>query len=195
MRCRSVLALLCGMSVLAIAGCTENPAASHPSQTTTPTTATPTPSGTPRPQPPVMPAQAKAKTKAGVEAFVRHWMATSDYLAKTGDSHSFAALNTTSCEWCAELVKGDEQLYAAGGYRSGDLDAEVTTFHLTKVTNNGRASVQYRADLPAYLEAPRSGMSPTPNKSAVIDYTLNLVQVDGQWKVDTAVWRTVREGE
>jgi len=195
-RYRSILAATCGLAVLAVAGCTENPPASTlPPPATTPTT-TPraTPSQTPKPQPPVMPAAAREQTTAGVEAFVRHWMATSDYMAKTGDTRPFVDLNTAACEWCADLVTIDRDLYEVGGYRLGDLDAHISAFHLTKLLSGSKASVQYRAQLPEHSEVPKPGASPTVNAAAVMDYTLNLAYSSGQWKVATASWQEVSGG-
>lgn len=195
-RYRSILAATCGLLVLSTAACTENPPATTlPSQSTTPTsTPSATPSQTPKPQPPVLSAAARAKSAAGVEAFVRHWMAASDYMGRTGNTAPFVVLNTAECEWCDDLVKVDRDLYKAGGYRFGDVDAHITTFHLTKLVPPSKASVQYRAQLPEHSEVPKPGASPTVNDAAVLDYTLNLTYLSGQWKVSTASWQEVSGG-
>jgi hypothetical protein len=195
MRCRSVLALLCGMSVLAIAGCTENPAASHPSQTSVSTATSPTPSQSPRPKLPVMPDAARVRTKSGLEAFAKYWMATADYLSQTGDSGPLMAASLPGCEWCSRLAKLYVDMYEAGGRLTGDLNSPISGFHLVGLSGATRGYVEFRARTPAHVETPSSGASPRQNRAAVLDYTLNAVYSAGSWKVDKAVWNSVEQGE
>jgi hypothetical protein len=194
MRCRSVLALLCGMSVLAIAGCTENPAASHPSQTPPSSTSSPTQAQTPEPQPPEMPAAAKAKTEAGLEAFARHWMGVKNYMSQTGQTEGFLALNQPSCEWCRKLAASYQEVYAAGGYYSGQLASAIRQFQLTRFVGAADADIQFRADVPASVRVSAKGAAHESLRSAVRDYTLNVTFVSGEWKIQSATWKTVGAG-
>jgi hypothetical protein len=195
MRCRSVLALLCGMSVLTISSCTENPAASHPSHTAVSTaTVTATPTSSPEPTSPIMETAAKAKTKAGLEAFARHWLDARSYMVATGNTGVFLSLSTSACEWCRDLAKIYDGVYRAGGSYSGDLDAQVTQILLTGLSGGHAGYVEFRAEIPAHIKIPAKGASPESKQPAVLDYTLNLDYLNGQWKVRRASWNTVREG-
>jgi len=191
---RPTLIALCGLAVLAATGCTENPPASTlPPPSTTPTS-TLNATQTQKPDVPVMPVAAKAKTKAGVEAFARYWIATLDFLVKTGDARPLQAASSTNCDWCNQLIKAYGDIYRAGGHLSGELDSRITIVHLVRLTDTNRGYVEFRVVAPAHTEVPSKGATPEQNKEAVLDFTLKETFSDRQWKISDAVWTTVESG-
>jgi hypothetical protein len=136
----------------------------------------------------------KGKDKAGVEAFARYWIATLDFLVKTGDARPLQAASSTNCDWCNQLIKAYGDIYRAGGHLSGELDSRITIVHLVRLTDTNRGYVEFRVVAPAHTEVPSKGATPEQNKEAVLDFTLKETFSDRQWKISDAVWTTVESG-
>jgi hypothetical protein len=196
-RYRSILAATCGLAVLAVAGCTENPPASTlpPPSTTPPTTPGATPSQTPKPQPPVMPVAAKVKSKAGLEAFARYWIALESYVHATGDPAPYLALSLPGCEWCTGIAEIYRSVYAAGGRYEGDLAVEVREFHLFSLPAGDEVGITaFRGYFPRTTKIAKAGAQPIGQKSALVDYSINAIYRQGGWKVESATMTVIREG-
>jgi len=190
----STLTALCGLVLLAATGCTENPPASTlPPPSTTPTSTPSTTPSTPKPQPPIMPAAAKMKSRVGLQAFARHWLASIDYLKRTGDSKPFLALSRPSCEWCTGIAKPYVDVYKAGGHLQGDLESRLERFYLTGLSGANVGYVEFAVETSTHQEIPSPSSSPNPQRGASRDFTLNLVYAGGSWHVTTAKWTTVKE--
>jgi hypothetical protein len=140
-----------------------------------------------------MPSVAKAKSKAGLEAFARHWLAARSYLVKTGDPSALLGLSTSACDCCTGIAKVFADTYRAGGHYSGGLDAAVMAVMLSGLSGASSGYIQFRAEIPAYTKIARAGASPEYKRSAVLDYTLNADYRSGRWVVRKASWHTVQE--
>src|SRR5436190_10373811 len=105
----AVMALLC----LLLAGCGGNPEP-KPAPKAEPSSS-PSASATP----PVLPAAAKPKTKAGADAFVRHYVSVLNYAGASGDTGPLRDLSLDTCVKCAALTNGIDRVYGAGGELNG----------------------------------------------------------------------------
>ncbi|MCW2836497.1 MAG: hypothetical protein JWQ15_611, partial [Marmoricola sp.] len=73
----------------------------------------PSASASATPGAPVMPAAARAKTKAGAEAFVRHYVDVLNYAGLSGDTQPLRRLHISICTRCEAIADGIAQTYAA----------------------------------------------------------------------------------
>lgn len=87
-----------------------------PSSSTSPS---PSASASAEPTPPVMPEAAGAKTKAGAEAFVRHYVDVLNYATFTGDTETAQALDGGKCTSCDRMLKSIKHVYDSGGRVEG----------------------------------------------------------------------------
>src|SRR5688572_7410815 len=109
----SVRRLLAALLLLpALASCSDDPDSSDTGDPTTPVTS-PTATETP---PPTEPPEAGDRTEAGAEAFVKHWVATLNYAAATGETAEFSLLATAACNSCKEIAGLIDSTYERGGY-------------------------------------------------------------------------------
>ncbi|WP_328995668.1 DUF6318 family protein [Kribbella sp. NBC_01245] len=184
----------CALLLLAATtACTENPPGS--TITPPPTTPTATPTSSPTPQPPAMPPAAKAKSKAGLQAFARHWLELESYAHATGNSSPYLALSRPTCEWCLGIAGVYRNVYAAGGRYEGDLSLELRDFGLLHVNAaEGTGAAGFRVYLPRALKIAKAGAQPQGQKSALVDYSINVTYVQGAWRVDTASTTVLKEG-
>jgi hypothetical protein len=74
-----------------------------------------TPSASATPAPPVMPKAAKAKTRAGAEAFVRHYVQLVNYAGANGDTGPLRDASLDTCVKCMALADGIDKVYSSGG--------------------------------------------------------------------------------
>jgi hypothetical protein len=159
-----------------------------PNSETPSTTATVAPSSTPKRQPPTLTAAAKQRSRAGMQALARHWVATSNYMVRTGDSRPFLALSTSACDWCTGIAKVYADVYKAGGSYSGDVDAIITKFTLTDFSGAASGYVEFYTSTPSYFKTPKAGAQEQQVAPATLAYTLNMDYVGGRWVIRHASW-------
>jgi hypothetical protein len=84
-------------------------------------TKSPSPSASPSAAPtaPVLPEAAKAKTKAGAEAFVRHYVQVLNYATFTGKTDAARALDDGKCSSCQRMLASIDAIYTKGGNVKG----------------------------------------------------------------------------
>lgn len=93
----------------------------------------PEPSPTPEPTPPQAPAIVSENSEEGAEAFVRHYIAVSNYATVTGDTTELQQLTHSQCEGCSIIIEYIDEIYDAGGFVTdnswviGDIETEMTT--------------------------------------------------------------------
>lgn len=102
---RLLVAVACGLLLLSGCGTTDDP---KPSPTSSPTPTRTTPPV------PVLPEAAKANTKAGAEAFVRHYVDLLNLAQATGNTAPVAASSLTTCETCQAVIDKLRQLRQEG---------------------------------------------------------------------------------
>jgi hypothetical protein len=131
--------------VLVLSGCSDE--AARPS----PFTPSPSVSVTPTVDPPAKSAWEK-HTRAGAEAFARHWIDVFNDATTTGAVGEFEGLSRSSCETCRRYVNYLESVYGPGGYITTDgwkvLQAVTTEF----AANKRRASLSLRVDQSAEVD-------------------------------------------
>src|SRR5438128_15619 len=113
MRGRITLAVVLGVLCLLLVGCGGS---AEPQPLPRPTAST-SPSASP--SPPVMPAVAKEKSRAGAQAFVRHYIDVLNYATFTGDTKAAHSLDGGQCQSCRRMLHSIENIYAAGGHVEG----------------------------------------------------------------------------
>src|SRR3954454_20320241 len=100
MRGRHTLAAVIGALCLLLPGCGGS---AKPQPLPRPTASlSPSPSATP----PVMPSAAKEESKAGVDAFLRYYVATLNYAGATGETQPLNKLALQTCVKCRALTDG-----------------------------------------------------------------------------------------
>lgn len=106
--------------VAACGGAPEPQPLPKPASSTSPTpSASASAAPTPPVMPPVMPEAAGAKTKAGAEAFVRHYVDVLNYATFTGETATAHALDGGKCTSCDRMLKSIENIYASDGHVEG----------------------------------------------------------------------------
>lgn len=129
---RSALPVLAFVSALALSGCSggadaesQGPPTASPTQT--PYTSEPTPATSNAParniKAPEMPNAAKQNTKAGLEAFARHFVTLVDYGYKTGDTAPIEQVSKADCSTCRTWSSSIRSIYEDGW----TIGSEVTT--------------------------------------------------------------------
>lgn len=100
---------------LSLAGCgAENPKpAPAPTKSAS---ASSSPSGEVAPR---LPAEARGTSEAAAKAFVRHYLATFSYAARTGRVDELRSLGGASCESCSGVINRIADTYSAGGHADG----------------------------------------------------------------------------
>jgi hypothetical protein len=68
---------------------------------------------------PTMPAAAMGTGPEAAKAFVRHYLATFSYAARTGDVRPLRVLALRSCASCRHVTDQIAKVYGAGGYARG----------------------------------------------------------------------------
>lgn len=100
-----------------LAGCSgDDPQPKMASPDSSSAAGSPTPTG---PAEPTLPAEAKEPTKAGAEAFVRHYWAIANFAQSTGDVETFSELGSDTCAGCRGGVDSIRRAYEAGGRMIG----------------------------------------------------------------------------
>jgi hypothetical protein len=112
------IALLLTAAVLAVTGLAACGGGDNPKPAPLPTTSDAARGNSP--SPPAMPAEAKGKTTTSVVAFIRHWFATFNYSAATGDTAPLRALSDPGCESCLGIAREIDKTYKLGGRTEGD---------------------------------------------------------------------------
>ena len=132
MRGRHTLAAICGALCLLLAGCGGSPEPKPPPK------AEPSTSPSPSATPPVMPAAAKEKTKAGAEAFVRHYVALLNHAQATGEVDPMRAVESPSCKSCRSVQDDLTKLYGSGGHIEGGAWTLSQVIGVDPTPNGGR---------------------------------------------------------
>lgn len=110
LRCWLVGFLLFGLA----AGCGgESVTAPEPSPSVTPV-ATPSPTAV-KVEPPELPERARLNTKAGAEAFLRHYVDLVNYAQATGETGALSAAASPGCRACAAFERRVDDVYGKGG--------------------------------------------------------------------------------
>ena len=100
--------------VLVLTGCgSDNPKPSRPASSSA------SPSASPSAVAPTMPAEAKGTGPEAAKAFVKHYLATFSYAARTGDVTHLRLLSAEQCTSCRDVVEQIQHVYASGGYARG----------------------------------------------------------------------------
>lgn len=130
--------------LLALTAC-QGPSSPAPSPSPSTSSASPTPDAS-KPTPasstgparnipvPELPEAAKANTKAGFEAFARHWTALMSYAYETGDLKPVRSLSGPVCSSCITIGRDAENINSKGQWAVGGKIA-VTTFSTDFVPN------------------------------------------------------------
>ena len=130
MRGRHRLAVMSGVLGLLLApvlsGCDGS---AEPQPLPRPTASLSPSSASPSPTPPVLLAAAKEKTKAGADAFVRHWVLALNYAGLSGDTTVLRELALPGCVKCGALADGIDKIYKDGGHLEGGGWTVVRTKH------------------------------------------------------------------
>lgn len=77
-----------------------------------------------------MPEEAKEDSKAGAEAFVRHFIAVLNNAQSTGDTGPLRQLATKACTSCSRVISAIGKVYSTGGRISGgSLVLDIQMIH------------------------------------------------------------------
>lgn len=110
MRRRTVLAGAVTALVLVLTGCgSDNPKPSRPASSSA------SPSASPSAVAPTMPAEAKGTGPEAAKAFVKHYIATLNYAAVSGDTTGLRRLYSRSCTFCEGISDGFDRVHVNGG--------------------------------------------------------------------------------
>jgi hypothetical protein len=187
-RLRYSTAALLTASVLVLTACNGggNPPGNDPTSASasasTSASATPSPTATPsaayKPADakgkaqnvpvPVLPEAASEKSKAGLEAFAKHWYALLNYAFETGDLEPVKAVTGSPCAMCDKIFPSIVKWNAEGRWVSGaniTVHAAQTNFVETRpaefqvaVQSQQRAGTLYNADASVGQTVTESGM-------------------------------------
>lgn len=115
-RTRRAAVVVAGLVFLSvIAACEANPSpAPLPSESPSPS-ASRSASSSPTVAAPTLPAEAKGTSEASAKAFVRHYFASINHAARTGDTSHLETLGTSECESCVAISNNIAGIYSAGG--------------------------------------------------------------------------------
>ena len=174
MRRRTVLAGAVTALVLVLTGCgSDNPKPSRPASSSA------SPSASPSAVAPTMPAEAKGTGPEAAKAFVKHYLATFSYAARTGDVRGMRSLAADGCTSCGELTDKIQQVYGAGGSASGRGYEERNL----RVTESSSSRVVLRGVVTQFAQrsVSSSGASPTNFPRGELKSQFEVVQQDGNW--------------
>lgn len=87
----------------------------------------------PAPTPPAMPAAAEGTSPAAAKAFVRHWVATINHAALTGDTAQLRGMGSPNCESCEAIAVNIDSIYGSGG-RIEEENWTVQSLRVLKAT-------------------------------------------------------------
>jgi hypothetical protein len=105
-RTRPVIGLLSSLVVgCLLAACTQGGSNGPDISTTTPTVATSSPTPSPTATAPVLPDAAKVGTRAGAEAFFRHFWDVYNYSYARLDTAPLRAITEPTCQFCQDSLK------------------------------------------------------------------------------------------
>jgi hypothetical protein len=112
MRVRLLVAV--AVAALLASGCTSQRA---PEPAPLPTeSASPSATSSPSPSAPTLPPAAEGTSPAAAKAFARHYFATVNYAAATGDTQELRSLGLRRCASCDAIASNIEKVYGEGGY-------------------------------------------------------------------------------
>lgn len=152
----------------------------------------PPPAAPPEPSPsqseteaaaPVMPAEATEDSKAGAEAFVKHYATLVNHAQATGDTRKLAAAEGGACSSCARAREGVESLYRTGGHLIGGAwRIRITSMRRSTVLDgwNATAVVTYSKQV-VHLAA---GHTQKVNQAGQMSVTLFIEQRKNEWRVN-----------
>ena len=72
------------------------------------------------PTAPAMPVAAKGTGPRAAKAFVRHWIDSLNYAARSGDTSGLRASSSPRCAACSAIARFIDRVYAHGGSIKGD---------------------------------------------------------------------------
>ena len=134
------------------------------------------------PTAPALPEAAKAHTKAGAEAFVRHFLDTANYAQETGETSPLAALSADGCRSCDAGVAGLKTVFAAGGrYDGGTVSVQSLASEIRQAGQQQFAHVEgtlRTAALTIHYPDPSKDVS---HKSRVHQNRFELIAVSKGW--------------
>jgi hypothetical protein len=196
-------ALLFGMSLLVVTGCSgggtpgatavpESPSASASSSSPA---ASPAPTASYKPADaagkaqnvpvPELPEAAKAETKEGLEAFARYWFQLLSYGYETGDISRLDAITDSACESCAHAKAVLTGWHSGGRWLAGGRVATPsvsTTFRLAP-DGNYQVAIQVSQQALAYYNPDGSLDSADPKPEDTGNLMLAVFK-NGFWYVN-----------
>lgn len=184
---RSIVTTALSVSLLLVAGCSDDDAKAdgEPTSSATSDSSSPSPteSTTPdEPTVPELPAAANGSGDKAARAFARYWLKMLDYAQQTGDADSLEALHSKECAGCAAGVMSLRQAFAKGGYVRG---GSQRISHLNSVNSNqpGVHVVGIVAKRTRLTQFDQDGEVVGHEKAGLSAYRLYLTRQDGAWVV------------
>lgn len=115
---RGAVGALVMLVLASMAGCSDDPPPAPPSATGTtiprlPSSSPPLPSVSPSPSP-TLPAAATQPTRAGAEAFFRHFMKVYEYSFTTMKSEALRSISSPDCKFCNSTIRALDEGYSKG---------------------------------------------------------------------------------
>lgn len=90
---------------------------------------------------PEMPDAVKEPTEEGLEAAVKYWWETADYLRQTGDPSAFQSVSGDGCQLCISLVDRWSEVYKLGGWAVGG-ESEID-FQFAKLSSDNQRATAF----------------------------------------------------
>ncbi|MGN6130270.1 MAG: DUF6318 family protein, partial [Nocardioidaceae bacterium] len=161
-----------------VSGCQSNPAPKAlPSKAPASTAA-----ASPVAAAPTMPAAARGTGPKAAKAFARHFFATINYAARTGEVEELRQLATDKCDSCRAIERNISKAYAAGGHiRSKGW--KVTSLSLVPAQPEKQPILNVGLIQSPELVVPRRGAEPIRYPGGRKPMTMSLLYDAGEWQV------------
>lgn len=135
-----------------------------------------------KPGPPELPERARSNTKAGAEAFLRHYIDLVNHAQATGETGALAAVDEAGCESCSSAIAAVKALYREGGSaRGGTWQLRISSSTYIDLVDGWvfATVVSYGEQTLSYIDGRRD----TINLAGSVRTRFSVTRRGGKWKM------------